>query len=145
MHCCALPPLHALYRLQIYWNLFQGLIPKHFIVILTKKVSQSCKLLDFVCSQLTFEFGTIGLRVPKSGFPKPSFFNKSSGDPWLFSFPIPTAFCRFLKVFGFLKAFGLKVESLVLCLSSSGRVEPCPVLLEKEYYRQIPNQIPFLS
>ena len=85
--------------------------------------------------KLTFVFGTIGLRLPKSGFPKPSFFVKSSGDPWLFSFP--TAFWRFLKVFGFLKAFGLKVESLVLCLSSSGRVEPCPVLLEKKNWIQI--------
>ena len=93
-----------------------------------KRIQKAFKV--FQSPLLTFVFGTIGFKVPKSGFPKPSFFDKSSGDPWLFSFP--TAFWRFLKVFGFLKAFGLKVESLVLCLSSSGRVDPWPVLLEME-------------
>ena len=46
-------PLH---RLQIDWNLFQRLVPKHFVIILTKsvigenlqKLSKSCTLLHYV-------------------------------------------------------------------------------------------------
>ena len=75
------------------------------------------------------------LRFPNVLFPNESVVNSflfSSSAFSLCSFSLSlTEFSRVLYVFGFLRAFGLNVDSFVLCLSSSSRILPWPVRLKK--------------